>query len=188
MSKTRVETKHFDKEKQKWIYFNHVDPNYPDQIWNTREDGSLDVATIVKGPSLTQQQFKDECDINNILRSYTETGTINHINRKNHLYGDFSDIPNFQESLDIVRYAEEQFMLLPAKVRARFENDPAQLVAFCNDPNNMQEAIELGLADAPKTVSNVNNDQTTNTNKTVKKGASNPSDAVSPASKNNSEE
>lgn len=167
---------------QKYKNFTH--PNYPDQVWNTREDGTLDVATIVKGPSLTQQQFKDECDINNILKSYTETGTINHINRRNHLFGDFSEVPDFQNSLELVRYAEQQFRDLPAKVRARFQNDPAQLVAFCNDPKNQQEAIELGLAESPKPAPNVNNDKTKNTNPAENKGANNPSDAVSPALKN----
>lgn len=165
-------------------YKDFVHPNYPDQVWNTREDGSLDVSTIVKGESLTQQQFKDECDINNIMKSYTETGTINHLNRKNHVYDDFSDVKDFKEMNDVVAYAKTMFEELPAKVRSRFKNDPVEFVEFCNDRNNLQEAIELGLADAPKTVTNVNDDKTTNTKNTVKKGASNPSDAVSPATKN----
>jgi len=39
-------------------------------------------------PSLTRQSFKDECDVNQIVKRYTETGMINHIPRANPEYGD----------------------------------------------------------------------------------------------------
>jgi len=39
-------------------------------------------------PSLTRQSFKDECDVNLIVKRYTETGMINHIPRTNPQYGD----------------------------------------------------------------------------------------------------
>jgi len=39
-------------------------------------------------PSLTRQSFKDECDVNQIVKRYTETGMINHIPRTPPQYGD----------------------------------------------------------------------------------------------------
>jgi len=39
-------------------------------------------------PSLTRQSFKDECDVNQIVKRYTETGMINHIPRTTPQYGD----------------------------------------------------------------------------------------------------
>jgi len=39
-------------------------------------------------PSLTRQSFKDECDVNQIVKRYTETGMVNHIPRTNPQYGD----------------------------------------------------------------------------------------------------
>jgi len=39
-------------------------------------------------PSLTRQSFKDECDVNQIVKRYTETGMINHIPRTKPQYGD----------------------------------------------------------------------------------------------------
>jgi len=39
-------------------------------------------------PSLTRQSFKDECDVNQIVKRYTETGMINHIPRTTPRYGD----------------------------------------------------------------------------------------------------
>lgn len=153
---------------------------YPDQVWNTREDGTLDVGHANDDVSLTQQQFKDECDINNILQSYAETGTINHINRRPEMYGDFSQLTDLHESMETVRFANESFNALPAKVRARFDNDPRKLVEFCASGSNLEEAIELGLADRPSAPINANDDLTTNAKKGASKGSSKPKGAVSP--------
>jgi len=150
-------------------YKNFCPLEYPDQLWNTRSDGTLDIGHVNDEPSLTQQQFKDECDINNIMKSYQETGTINHLNPRTAVYGDFHDVKDFKESLELVQAANETFMLLPATIRTRFENDPAKLVEFCNDPNNLEEAIQLGLAEKPLQVTNANDDQTTNANQPKQK-------------------
>ena len=40
--------------------------------------------------SLTQQQFADECDVNNILAKYRATGLLTHIKHHNGNYRDFS--------------------------------------------------------------------------------------------------
>ena len=44
--------------------------------------------------------------------------------------------------------AEAMFEELPLEIKKRFDNDPAKLVEFCNDPKNLEEAIEIGLAPA----------------------------------------
>jgi len=45
-------------------------------------------AIVFTQPSLTRQSFKDECDVNLIVKRYTETGMINHIPRRTPEYGD----------------------------------------------------------------------------------------------------
>jgi len=45
-------------------------------------------AIVFSQPSLTRQSFKDECDVNQIVKRYTETGMINHIPRTTPQYGD----------------------------------------------------------------------------------------------------
>ena len=45
-------------------------------------------AIVFTRPSLTRQSFKDECDVNQIVKRYTETGMINHIPRSTPQYGD----------------------------------------------------------------------------------------------------
>jgi len=41
--------------------------------------------------------------------------------------------------------AQADFMKLPAEIRQRFKNDPAELLRFLENDNNAQEAAELGL-------------------------------------------
>lgn len=144
-------------------YKDFVPPNYPDQLWNTRADGSLRIQATNHEPSKTQQQFQNECDINNILKSYQETGTINHLNPKPGLYQDFSNVLDYKDSLELVMYAQEQFALLPAKIRSRFNNNPAELVEFCNHPHNHEEAVSLGLAN-PQSIINANPNPNSNAN------------------------
>lgn len=100
-------------------------------------------------PSMTQQHFKDECDINNILRRHENGLPVTHIMSSQGQYGDFSAIPEYQDSLNLVNDAQTAFMALPSHVRARFGHDPSQLIAFVSDKANREEAIKLGLVPAP---------------------------------------
>lgn len=121
-----------------------------------REDGTLLIETIFTGPTRTQRQFADMCDINKIMESYNCGESITHLNRKVGRYGDFSNIPNYQSALETVQRAQEAFMALPAKTRNRFQNDPQELLNFCSDSNNYNEAIELGLISKPANPTNAN--------------------------------
>ena len=95
-------------------------------------------------PSLAQQHFKDECDINNILRQFNVTGLLPE-NSLSPRYGDFTGISDYHTAINRVIAAEDEFMSLPAQLRARFNNDPAQLIEFLDTPENLKEAISLGL-------------------------------------------
>lgn len=98
----------------------------------------------------TQQSFKDDVDINLIMRRFERTGMIDHLNEYKGQYGDFLDVPqSFHEAMDQVIAAEGMFMTIPAKVRARFHNDPGEFLAFVSDPANADEMYELGLAKRP---------------------------------------
>ena len=94
--------------------------------------------------TLAQQHYKDECDINNILRQFNVTGLLPE-NALSPRYGDFTGISDYQTALNQVIAAEDEFMRLPADLRARFGNDPAQLIEFMENSENKDEAIKLGL-------------------------------------------
>lgn len=96
--------------------------------------------------TLTQQHFKDECDINNILRQFNLTGELPG-SPMSPQYGDFTGIGDYHTALNQVIAAEDEFMSLPATLRARFQNDPAELISFLQNQENLDEAISLGLVD-----------------------------------------
>lgn len=102
-------------------------------------------------PSMTQQHFKDECDINNIIARYEQTGLLTdslHPARMYH-FGDYSDVKDYQDSLNFIIDARAMFDDLPARVRERFNYDPSQLLFFLADETNRDEAVRLGLVSPP---------------------------------------
>lgn len=99
-------------------------------------------------PSLTVQSSKDECDINNILKRYKDTGVITHVKDFQGVFADVSELPaDYQSSLNLVSRAKEAFEALPAHVRDRFRNDPGAFYRFAIDPSNLKEMVDLGLAE-----------------------------------------
>lgn len=101
-------------------------------------------------PDMAKQSFKAECDINTIMARYKATGTVDYVNRAQPMYGEVS-LLDYQECLEIVREAEDQFASLPAAVREKFYNDPGRFLQFTADPNNLGEMAALGLLSPEKT-------------------------------------
>lgn len=61
-------------------------------------------------------------------------------------YGDFSETPNdLRGILEMQQEAVDRFNALPANIRSRFNNDPAQLYRFIHNEQNWDEAVKLGL-------------------------------------------
>lgn len=115
----------------------HVRMNY---------DPSEDPGITFEKQGRTKQSEMAACDINNIMKHYAATGQLPDLIKRNPQYGDFSSVPSYQESLHIVAHAEEQFAALDAKVRARFNNQPSEMLDFMSRKENIPEAIALGLA------------------------------------------
>lgn len=102
------------------------------------------VAPSSGGPGKTKQASKDECDINQIMKRYAKTGQLPP-GMGTGRYGDFSTYEDFLSAQIVVKTAEIQFNSLPAQVRQRFNNDPANLLEFVGNPDNLEEARKLGL-------------------------------------------
>ena len=98
-------------------------------------------------PSRTQQHFKDECDIDRILKKYSQTGFLVDplAPRRKPLFGDFSESVSFMEAQNRIARVREAFDSLPSQIRDRFANDPYRLLAWLEDPANAEEAVKLGL-------------------------------------------
>jgi len=83
-----------------------------------------------------------------VLKQYDKTGLITHVNRAKAQYGDFTQVNEYQESLNIVIRAQNAFDELPSDVRKKFHNDPGEFLEFATNPDNQQEMVTLGLARA----------------------------------------
>lgn len=96
--------------------------------------------------SLAQQHFKEECDINTILQKFNITGLLPE-QPLSPRYGDFTGIGDYHTAMNRVIAVQDEFEALPAQIRARFDNDPAQLIEFMENSENRPEAEELGLVE-----------------------------------------
>jgi len=115
-----------------------------------RDSSSLSTGLFCEDESLAIQSAKDESDINTIVRRFGLTGELPN-DLKMPQSGDFTDVPDFHTAMNLVRSAQEEFLRVPAEIRARFANDPARLMAFVEDDANRDEARKLGfLADPVK--------------------------------------
>lgn len=97
-------------------------------------------------PSRTKQCHKIETDIRNQLLKFAtrEQLQMSQMAAKP-IYGDFSQLPDFQEAQTMVARTKEYFDGLPSDIRARFHNDSSEFVSFVGNPNNAEEAVKLGI-------------------------------------------
>lgn len=99
-----------------------------------------------KGESMTKQADFESTDINKIVARYQKTGFLPDLIKHEPRYGDFSEVTDYMEAVQIVQHAEEQFSALDAHIRKRFDNDPSKFLDFVHDPKNKQELVKMGLA------------------------------------------
>ena len=113
----------------------------------------IDVVSEPKGETLTQQQWKKQCDINEIMKKYKRV-SMKELSKlpisQTGVYGDFSKVTDYHDAMNKVIAANQAFMGLDSNLRTRFHNDPAELIQFLNDKKNLKEAVELGLIDKSK--------------------------------------
>lgn len=106
--------------------------------------------SFAKNSSKTQQQFKKDADINTIMGRYRVTGILGdpfQNNGKRMFFGDFTNIPNYTEVKNQIDDVNQRFMSLSAEVRAKFGNDPQNVIDYLLNLNeeNREEAEKLGL-------------------------------------------
>lgn len=100
-------------------------------------------------PSLAKQAFKEQCDINNVLKRYNATGILDHVTSMQPVYADLTQVGDLQQAFDTVHAAEEAFNALPSELRNELDNNPANLVSFIQNPANKERCIAYGLFNQP---------------------------------------
>jgi phage internal scaffolding protein len=116
-----------------------------------RDAASDESGLACADPTLAQQQFRDEADINTILERFGRTGEVI-VPVRPPEFGDFSEVTDYHSAMNMIIEAQGAFDALPARIRKEFDNDPGRFVDFVMDENNRDKAVEMGLVEAPKAI------------------------------------
>lgn len=101
-----------------------------------------------KGEKPAKQEFKDDADLNSIMRKFQKTGAIAHHLKYGGSYG-VATPQTLHEAMTVVSQAETMFAELPSSLRERFRNEPSRFLEFVQDETNLEEMYTLGLAERP---------------------------------------
>lgn len=94
----------------------------------------------------TKSEFAEECNINTIMARYKKTGVLpDNARAAAARFGDFSQVPTFQEMQHKLIAAHEMFAALPSDVRKMFDNDPGEFIAAADTLEGRQLLVKLGL-------------------------------------------
>lgn len=105
------------------------------------------------GEELTQQHFTEEVDINVIVKRFGLTGQLPTSGQAARaVYGDFTDIYDFESAVARIEEIEDRFMRLPAQFREQFENNPGRLVSFAESHSVEELEDVFGRATSPEPV------------------------------------
>lgn len=108
--------------------------------FHTRFNHAESIGIEFDEPSLTEQSFAFESDINNIINGYGGAPIP-----KTPLFDITFDSNQFENALNVVAEAKSKFEEMPSFIRDRFENNPSKLIEFVQDDKNYDEALKLGL-------------------------------------------
>lgn len=97
-------------------------------------------------PHLTQQDFIDECDVNNVILRFAGTGELPpRINARVAEFLDVSDIGDLHESLERARAGQEFFDELPHQVKEAVGFDPLRLLDAIEEHTRLRASTEADV-------------------------------------------
>lgn len=119
------------------------------------KSNGTDTLVRFEGPSLTRQEFAEECDINNLMKRYEGHNTgpsgLPRMPEVQPFYVDFGEMPtNLMDYMAMMKQAEESFMTLPAAVRKEMDNSPMNFINYASDVANLEQMRKWGLAPPEK--------------------------------------
>ena len=105
-------------------------------------------------PTLTVQDQHDSTEINRILDRFQRTGLIEHVNKNQAQYGEFSQY-SYHENLNMIHTIQESFDELPSQVRKQFENDPQKWIEYLGNPDAISDMKDGTIDNLPEQEENV---------------------------------
>ena len=115
-----------------------------------RDEVSKNTALVFNDETLTQQNFKDDADLNIMIRKY---GVLP-VQEVNWDEFDSSVIPSdYHQMQNQLIEADQAFMGLPAELRSQVDNDPAKLLALISQKEAEAKAEAKAAQKADKEAS-----------------------------------
>lgn len=148
------------------------------KVYNRFERRRVTMKDFDKGR--TQQHFKNEVSMKEIMKRYKKTGQLPMNHNTSMFYGDFTMVEDYQSALKRIDEVHGKFAELPSDIRKFFRNDPGALIDFVDNPANFEKGVEIGLYARPEPVIKKVGKQEQNVTKTEVKeppeGGGTPSD------------
>lgn len=110
-------------------------------------------------PQLTDQSFKNQCDINNIMTQYSKTGLLPQQNNIQPKFQDNTLIPDLNTAFELVNSAIDGFNQLPPTIRKLMDNNPANLELFIQDADNTEILAKHGLINLKQSAINTDSQE-----------------------------
>lgn len=112
---------------------------------NLIQEQRLRIQIDCSQPQLTDQSYKNSCDINNIMTQYAKTGMLPNITSKTPQFVDNTLIPDLNTAFELVNSAIEGFNQLPPTIRRLMDNNPANLESFISNRDNAEILVKHGI-------------------------------------------
>lgn len=98
-------------------------------------------------PSMTDQDKKQECDLNYIIQNYVRLGK--ELPYAHAQYGDISrlSLKDYQDAMLLTAEMKSNFEDLPASEREKFHNSVSEYVDYISNYNNLKDCLERKLVD-----------------------------------------
>lgn len=129
----------------------------PDHL-NTRKR----VQITFSEPTLTKQSFKNECDINQVVAKFVQTGQLPLTNNQEPQYGDAPDQDiDLKSSIDTVNQLKSEFYELSPEMQKSFKGNFKNYAQFLSDyeadPGSIEayfDSLNIGDKDSDLTKEN----------------------------------
>lgn len=112
-------------------------------MFRTQYD-KLSVSCDCGGKSKAHPEFKEECDLNWIMRRTSPSQLAQHNAKYAGSYGNFVGPSEYNKALIAVQDAEQLFFDLPSDIRSKFKNSPHEYLEFVGTASD-EELADIGI-------------------------------------------
>lgn len=97
------------------------------------------------GDSKTKQEFKQDVDVNFIVKKFQMTGSVSHLARAKPQFADVSNAVSLHAAMNMMKEATKGFSDLSSAIRAEAGNSPVRFLEMLESEEGTADLVEAGL-------------------------------------------